>query len=234
MSLLYDVAFYVLCHVSSFCDPGNSPGVLQSVRSAAGASTGGFWHRLAVSAAAYVRLCPTAFIAALPMGLQLDLVYCWLNLALHVAAFVLPQLRGFCAQLPYDAFCSPWKAATLGELWGRVRHQFLRYHFESLGYTAVSKLLDNAAPRAVVACMRGVAAFFMSAVTHEYMTWAAYGTLTGCYMAFFGVHYFAVIVEAVWLHVVGPALQEPLPLGLRLLGRCWVWAVGFFDSPSVL
>jgi hypothetical protein len=35
----------------------------------------------------------------------------------------------------------------------------------------------------------------MSAVMHEYLTWAAFGTVTGCYVAFFGLHCAAVLLE---------------------------------------
>lgn len=49
--------------------------------------------------------------------------------------------------------------------------------------------------------MHTVAAFFMSGIMHEYLTWAAFGTVTGWYMAFFGLHCAALLLET-W----GPVL----------------------------
>jgi hypothetical protein len=62
-----------------------------------------------------------------------------------------------------------------------------------LGYTAVDKLLPKkkAVPTDIRASLQVMSAFFMSGLSgliHEYMTWAAFGSLTGCYMVFFGLH----------------------------------------------
>jgi hypothetical protein len=51
--------------------------------------------------------------------------------------------------------------------------------------------------------MHTVAAFLMSGIMHEYLTWAAFGTVTGWYMAFFGLHCAALLLET-W----GPMLLK--------------------------
>lgn len=77
------------------------------------------------------------------------------------------------------------------------RHQFLRFYFEGMGYAAVNHLLPKgkAVSPGMRSSMHTVAAFSMSAIMHEYLTWAAFGTVTGCYLAFFGLHCVAVLLE---------------------------------------
>jgi hypothetical protein len=71
----------------------------------------------------------------------------------------------------------------------------------------MDKLLPKALGKAVSPgvrwSMHTVAAFFMSGIMHEYLTWAAFGTVTGWYMAFFGLHCAAVLLET-W----GPLLLK--------------------------
>jgi hypothetical protein len=79
--------------------------------------------------------------------------------------------------------------------------------------------------------MRGASAFFISAITHEYVAWAAYGASTGYYMAFFGLQCFAVMVEGAFVSAVAPHLPAFLHRYSKLLGRIWTWTVCGLMAP---
>lgn len=221
VSLCYDVSFYLLCRATQYCDPVGSSTPLEGVRQAG--ERGG----LVAQTAAYLRQCGPALLAGLSMGLQLNLVYSWVVLLLCVAAFASPQLRLFCAQLPASAFDRPWATSSLREVWGRWWQQFLRFFYEGLGAKAVDGLLGMLpaswpVPAALHGGLVGAAAFGISALSHEYVTWAAYGTLTGRYLAFFGIQWLAVLLESA---VAGQQQQH------RLWTRCWAWSVCVLTAP---
>lgn len=237
VSLWYDLTFYILCSVSNFCDPANSGTALfGSIRKATAAAAGGsFVQRLGPGAAAYLPLCLYSILAAAPMGMQLNLVYCWVDLVLHVAAGAVPQLRQYCAELPFSAFNRPWATTSLKELWGIRWHQFLRFYYEGLGYATVDKILwlwrEDGRVASLRSIMRGASAFFISAITHEYVTWAAYGAFTGCYMAFFGLQFVAVMVEGAFVSAVAPHLPAILQRYSKLFGRIYGWTVCGLMAP---
>jgi hypothetical protein len=237
ISLWYDLTFYILCNISNFCDPANSGTALfGSIRHVtAAAASGSFGQRLGAGAAEYLPLCLYSLLAALPMGLQLNLVFCWVNLLLHLTAVFVPQLRQFCAELPFSAFRKPWISTSLKELWGIRWHQFLRFYYEGLGYATVDKILwlwrEDARVSQLRGIMRGASAFLISAITHEYVTWAAYGAVTGYYMAFFGLQFVSVMVEGAFMSVVAPRLPASLRRYSKLFGRIWTWAVCGLMAP---
>lgn len=141
-----------------------------------------------------------------------------------------PQLRLFCAQLPASAFDRPWATRSLRELWGRRWQQFLWFYYEGLGPKAVDGLLSVlpaswSVPAAVHGGLVAAAAFGLSALSHEYVTWASYGTLPGCYLAFFGLQWLAVLLETA--AVAGRRQQQHY----RLWTRCWAWFVCVLTAP---
>lgn len=212
VSVIYDVTFFVLCKVNpSWCDPviSTSMGAFASVHKAAAAAAGkGALVRAFVQIAAYLRLCLRCFAPFLLLILAIDIGYCWINLAVHVAATVLPEPRPFARQLPYHALQRPWAALSLRDYWGFRWQQFARFYFEHLGYPVVNMLLPHTAHPALRASLHTAAAFLITALTHEYMNWAAFGSYSGSYFLFFGVHCLAVLTEGWSSFVIGPVVRK--------------------------
>jgi uncharacterized membrane protein len=134
--------------------------------------------------------------------------------------------------LPAEAFNSPGLSTSISvpglstsisDLWGNRWHQFLRYYFQGLGYTLVDKtvapvfgqVLPVQWQKSALATARSLVVFAMSGVWHEYITWAAYGVVTGKYMAFFMLHGLAVIVESYAVHLAPKAVQARVPYWMQ-------------------
>lgn len=145
----------------------------------------------------FVAVCIFSYAAGSVLPLQMDVIFCCLRCALLVGALAMPQLGDMAAQLPQHAFNWPGASRSISELWGFRWHQFLRFYFEGLGYATADKLLPKgkATSLGLRSSMHTVSAFFMSAVMHKYLTWAAFGTVTGWFCAFFGLHCTAVLLE---------------------------------------
>jgi hypothetical protein len=209
VSVVYDVVFFVMCRVYSWCDPAiNSPIPFDSVKKAAAAVNGGAWHQAGAAVVAHLRLGVRGLLPFFLLLMAIDIGYGWINLSLHVAAVAFPGLRSFASQLPYRALHSPWAAASMREYWGFRWQQCSCFYFENLGYPAVDKLLPHAAPLALRAGLHAAAAFLMSTLTHEYMNWAVYGYFSGCYFVFFALHCVTAVGEGVLPAIAGPTLQK--------------------------
>ena len=118
-------------------------------------------------------------------------------------------------ELPAEAFDSPLAASSISELWASRWHQFLRFHFQAgIGHKLVAAaarpaiwwLLPAHARRAALSVASTAAAFLMSGLLHEYLTWAAWGVVSWRYIAFFGAHGLAVISEGLTAQLLLPAL----------------------------
>lgn len=129
------------------------------------------------------------------LPLQMDIMFCLLCACMYAGAYLWHPLGDYADQVPAHAFNWPAAASSISELWGRRWHQFLRTYFQGLGYCAADKLVGKSASPGVRFNLHTIAAFAMSAIMHEYLTWAAFGTVTGCYMAFFWLHCAAVLLE---------------------------------------
>lgn len=173
----YDLGLFLLCAMSNgMCNGASS-------------STARPSSPLAVWAFAY------AAGALLP--LQMDVMFCFLRSGLFAAALIWPALGAYARQLPAHAFNWPMASRSISELWSARWHGFLRFYFEQLGYTAVDKLLPKgkAVPPALRSSLHTVSAFVISGLMHEVLTWAAFGTITGLYMLYFGLRCAAVLLE---------------------------------------
>lgn len=209
VSVVYDVVFFVMCRVNNWCDPAiNSPVPFDSIRKAAAATNGGLWQQAGAAVAAYLMLGARGLLPFFLLLMAIDIGYGWINLSVHVAALASPGMRSFASQLPFHALHSPWAAASMREYWGFRWQQCSRFHFEHVGYPAVDKLLPNAVPLALRAGLHAAAAFFMSALTHEYMNWAVYGYFSGYYFVFFALHCLAAVGEVLLPAIAGPFLQK--------------------------
>eukprot|EP00878_Enallax_costatus_P007532 GHUV01007888.1.p1 GENE.GHUV01007888.1~~GHUV01007888.1.p1 ORF type:complete len:490 (+),score=83.66 GHUV01007888.1:1090-2559(+) len=151
-------------------------------------------------------------------------VSCLLPLQMGIAdaslrlGIVLMGQSELASSLPMEAFNSPTLSTSISDLWGNRWHQFLRYYFQGLGYALVDKtvrpvlqLLPVQQQKSVLATARSLVVFAMSGVWHEYITWAAWGVVTGKYMAFFLMHGLAVIVEGVAVRLVPKHIQAGIP-----------------------
>jgi hypothetical protein len=200
----YDVGLYLLCTLSSGMCKAPS-----TATSAAGAVAGS-------AAARFLAVCVFGYAAGSLLPLQMDVMFCCLRSSMYAGALVWPGLAAYADQLPRHPFNWPAAAQSIGDLWGFRWHQFLRFYFQGLGYTTVDKLLPKA--KAVSPGLRWslqtMAAFFLSGIMHEHLTWAAFGTVTGFYMAFFGLHCAALQLET-W----GPLILKADLQGAQKLKR---------------
>lgn len=146
------------------------------------------------------------------------------------------QLLALAAQLPPEAFESPLAAASIGELWAARWHQFLRYHFQTgLGHRLLAAgaaapwigpaVGSRLPPRARAAARRVAStavAFGMSGLLHEYLTWAAWGDVSGRYMLFFGAHGAAVVAEGLAAELLPRFAASRAPRGPgAAAAACW-------------
>ena len=206
LCFMYDLVQYTLCAVfaSQMCAGGGNllaaTGGIFSTPVATTAVAAGWLDRLCAHVVTYLQLCLFGVPAALLMGLMMEIEYACIKLILSLLALVSPAVALFTRGLPDHAFNRPWAAASLTELWGTRWHQFLRFYFEGLGFTAADKLCSLLAkvvtvPARARAAVRVAAAFVMSGLVHEYLVYAAFGRVSGCYMAFFGLHGLGVLLE---------------------------------------
>lgn len=198
VAICYDAGLYLLCAFShGMCIPGDTAAPAPS-------------SRLAV--------CLFAYAAGSLLPLQMDMMYCFLRSGMCAGALVWPALGDYARQLPPRAFNSVAASRSISELWSARWHQFLRFYFEGMGYSGMDKLLHAISPNpkavspALRSSMHTVSAFVMSALMHEYLTWAAFGTVTGMYVVYFGLHCALVLLEG-W----GPLLLKAA--GQVVLGR---------------
>jgi hypothetical protein len=201
----YDVGLYLLCALSNgMC---NAP---KTASSDAGAMAGS-------AAARFLAVCVFGFAAGSLLPLQMDVMFCCLRSSMYAGAVVWPGLAAYADQLPRHPFNWPAAAKSIGDLWGFRWHQFLRFYFQGLGYTTVDKLLPKgkAVSPGLRWSLQTVAAFFMSGIMHEHLTWAAFGTVTGFYMAFFGLHCAALLLETWGPLILKAALQGTQQLKQR-------------------
>jgi len=195
VAVSYDIGLYILCKVSrDMCKGGIiNAGFNEPVAS---------WippQLVHVLQRPAVKLCLFSLAAGNLLPLAMDFIYCTARILVLLTAMICqwPDLGDQAAQMPLRAFNHPMAAKSITELWGFRWHQFLRFYFEGLACAAVDLLLPKGkqVPHAVRTSLRFVSAFLLSGIIHEYMTWAAYGTLTGTAMAFFGLHCAAILVE---------------------------------------
>lgn len=232
--MLYDLVQYTLCSVSGMCDVStgstNSAKLFAPMLGAPGATAVPVaWflrvQRIGFEAVVYLQLCVFSVVAALLMGLMVEIEYHCILLSLSILAFKSPGACQFASKLPRHAFNKPWASVTLTELWAFRWHQFLRFYFEGLGYSAADALMPKgaAASPGLRASLHLAAAFCMSGLTHEYLIWGAFGRVTGYYMAFFGVHCLGVLLEGWAAGVVN--------VRSTAVKRCWTWAVCVLSAP---
>jgi len=213
--LVYDVGMYSLCSLShGMCDGGSYAGGTSNNTSESPTSEPGMRQQVS-----YLAKCTFAFPAGVLLTYHMDIAYCIIRLSIILGAFHWPSMRYWAEQSPARAFKWPVAAGSVTELWGFRWHQFLRFYFEGLGYAAVDKLLPQgkAHSTALRTGMRVVAAFVMSGVLHEYLTWAVFGRITGWYMAFFGVNCAAVLLE-----YLGPAVMAASRQPWQRLYSLWL------------
>ncbi|KIY94649.1 hypothetical protein MNEG_13312 [Monoraphidium neglectum] len=192
-----------------------------------------------------------ALAAGTLLPLQMGIAYALTRLALIAAArwgapLLTPakrrELADLARQLPPEVFDTPLASLSISEFWAERWHQFLRHHFQAgLGHRivdaaarpAIDRLLPPgaavpAARRAALAVAGTAVAFTMSGLMHEYLSWAAWGEVSGRYMAFFGLHGLAVVAEGLGTRLA-PKLAARVP---TLLRRAYV--VGFAAAVSPL
>jgi hypothetical protein len=179
-------------------------------------------------APSYLAQCAFALPAGILLTQQMEVVYGTIRVCMILAAFRWPGLGELAAQLPTHAFKLPVAAGSVSELWGFRWHQFLRYYFEGLGSALVHAVLPkDKAPSAVRASMRCVAAFLMSGLLHEYVTWAAFGTVTWRHLTFFLLNGAAALLESWAPAVLAACWQAQGPAGTSSrssTGACTVTA----------
>lgn len=188
----YDVGLYLLCAISNgMCLATGTP-------------------------SSFLAVCVFGYIAGSLLPLQMDIMYCCMRSCMYACAFAWPALADYADQLPRHAFNWPGASSSISDLWGWRWHQFLRFYFQGLGYTTVDKLLPKGKAVSPGLCwtLHTVSAFFMSGIMHEYLTWAAFGTVTGFYMAFFGLHCAAILLET-W----GPFILKHAMQGMQHIKR---------------
>lgn len=185
VAVTYDVGFTLLCWASGDMCSG------APIRPTAGAA-----NRLLQQ----LLLLAFSYAGGMLLQLQMELMYTCMRLSFLAAGWAgWPHAAALAADMPARAFNATWAAKSISELWGFRWHQFLRFHFEGLGYAAMDALLPPRSSKVISPALRSslhtVAAFVQSGLMHEYLTWAAFGTVTGYYMAFFGLHCAAVLLE---------------------------------------
>lgn len=202
----YDVGFAVLCCISG--NMWKATALQQPLdQGPLGALLG---PRLAYYAFHY----GVSFLLPMQMGIAYA--------SIKVVIILLGQ-KQLADSLPAEAFNSPVLSTSISDLWGNRWHQFLRYYFQGLGYTLVDKtarpVLQQLLPvqwqKSALATARSLVVFAMSGVWHEYITWAAYGVVTGKYMAFFMLHGLAVIIASYAVHLVPKKVQARIPYWLK-------------------
>lgn len=213
--LVYDVGMHTLCSLSNgMCDVGSYAGSTSNNTAEAltAESAPGMTQQVS-----YLAKCAFAFPAGILLTFHMDFAYCIIRLFIILGAFRWPTMRYWAEHSPPRAFKWPVAAGSVTELWGFRWHQFLRFYFEGLGYAAVDRLLPQGKVHstALRTGMRVVAAFVMSGVLHEYLTWAVFGRITGWYLAFFGINCAAVLLE-----YLGPAFMAASWQLQRLYSLC--------------
>lgn len=156
----YDVGLYLLCALSN--DMCKAP---STASSATGAVAGS-------AAARCLAVCVFGYAAGSLLPLQMDIMFCFLRSSMYAGGFAWPGLAAYADQLPRRPFDWPAAAKSIGDLWGFRWHQFLRFHFQGLGYNTVDKLLPKgkAVSPGLRWSLQTMAAFFMSGIMHEYLT----------------------------------------------------------------
>jgi hypothetical protein len=248
----YEAGLYLLCSLSgNLCSSSND--------SSSGSSTGSSmrippaWISTLPALVwlsenlPYLSRCAFAFPAGLFLTLPMDLIYCLVRLIMAVGSFRFLAVRQLVTAMPKRAFNWPIAAGSVGELWGFRWHQFLRFHFEGLGYGAVDAVLallpkslqvHDKAQTALRQTMRCVVVFLMSGLLHEYLIWAVFGRVTGQYLLFFMINCVAVVLENLQASRGGMKVPTWMPrvwtLGLFIvLGPMFIEPyrdAGFFDQ----
>jgi hypothetical protein len=219
--LIVDVGIYLLCS-TGFCSH------TRNIHP---------WLAPTISPSADTSALPYLFRAAfaLPAGVMLvakiEGMYCTGRLILILLAFKWPMLQQLAAEMPAHAFKSPCAATSMSQLWSLRWHQALRFYFEGLGGAAVNALFPRATP-ALRSSMRCVAAFAMSGLIHEYLTWALFGSLSGWQMAFFMLNCAAVLFEG-WAPVLLSACPKAVRV-CRLLQQSHAEGHGEVDASCVV
>lgn len=203
--VVYDVGYALLCCTSGNMwkktyHEGDSQGLLGAV--------------LGPKLAYYAFHYAVSFLLPLQMGIA------YASLKVSIILFGSQQLAD---SLPDEAFNSPVSSTSVSDLWGNRWHQFLRYYFQGLGYSFVNvtfrPLIHLLAPaswhKSCLATARSLMVFAMSGLWHEYITWAAYGVVTGNYMAFFMLHGLAVVAESYAMKLVPQQVQDRFPYWLK-------------------
>lgn len=204
--LCYDVAFYLLCHLSpDMCAGGSiSTATAPWVNSYFPAPFAAFLQP-------HAKMTLFAFAAGNLLPLSMEVIYSSTRMMMLAATFCCPatmeRLEFEPLMMPAKAFKNPLAAKSITDLWGFRWHQFLRFYFEQFGNRAVDAVLPKgkAVPAAVRASIRMVAAFTISGLMHEYQLWGAFGTLSGWNMGFFLGHCGVVLLEN-WIPAVFKAV----------------------------
>lgn len=163
-------------------------------------------------------------------------------LLLSIAAVFWPSLAPVVELYPAHVFDRPQAGTSIREFWSHRWHQLVRFYFEGLGHGAVDLLLPRESSFGVRVVLYTAAAFVMSGLLHEYLSWAATGHATGMFMVFVAMDFTAVIVEAVFpaaLRSAVGAKRDHVPSHVSggskalclLLQQSWTWAVALAGAP---
>eukprot|EP00877_Chromochloris_zofingiensis_P008381 jgi/Chrzof1/3797/Cz13g09060.t1 len=126
-------------------------------------------------------------------------------------------------------FNAPLLATSLADLWGIRWHQLFRWCFTRLARFFVGHGLRlmypspaYKAPKVLERVLLALTIFLLSGVLHEYMTWGAYGFVTGWQLCFFIIHGISLVIEQMLLSSL-PKIMNRLPARLTHLTT-----MGFF------